>query len=1172
MVEHIAQAAGHHHLLGPGQAVEGGVGGGRWHACGLPVDRSVAVVRPLSLDETGAQLDGLDLAQQGLPLGRVGFLREQGPQGLGLHSVGLVEDQTVLPLVTGGRDHRALGQRGPEGAGGGVVIAAIHIGGVAQAQGQRIAGLLAEAGKGRIVLQRGQRGVGLQTRDRTGQQRAQRRAERACLERNERGLQIGCAQHGNRAPGQRVEVVGVGGARLARLDGQRASCRDGAGDVEFARGVDGQGGIGTGLHGHRGGADHVETCARRDRTAAVEVDVVAGRQFDTRTVASGDDGCTFKHRQAGASDDLHPRVCSARLDRRGAQDRMAGRDLHPAAGVQGLDAAALVGRQADRACTGGEHGVDAGTAGDVDVHQFVTLDPARNLDLLGDVHHCAARRDAGIGRAQGVLHVLAAHLQQARRQRERVGRLQVAHHVDAVGLQRGRVGEARQEVEDAHRLVLDVAHTHQHAGGTVSDRDRAESVRQGGQVAHAKVEGAGGAVARQVAPEGALAGGPDAVVLRGVLGAQRQRPRATHAVVARDEVDVIGHDADRAPAGRRGQHAAAQGQQGFALGEFDVDAAGSDVQAAVGPVVGQDVEVIGLSHDDVSLRGRPSRERVDDGEFRHRGVDRALDALRLQAQQRLRRVEGGPGHVQHACGVQREVGGTPARAAAGDDLGVGGVVAHLDAVQRIGEVNGTGALDELVVVQPDRLVSRAADGRQDQPVSAAAARHLESATTADEQQVVALARVHDRLAGADVDGVIAATAEHGVGARTHVDDLGCGAADKSIVALTALVAYARDRAALEDILAGAATDDAAGRAPENVEVVLAVAAVEVEHGVHALADVDRIAALAAAGHDAVHAVVRDTLTEGLDRDAAVGVRQDGVRLIDGVVIEVPSAVAPGDVARVQVQGVAILARDHGPRAEAPQVAARHGDPHHRDACGHVGADRGEVDRGAEACERDVDLEQAEVNLEVQRAVGAAGKARLAAEQDAHPGLEVQRPETDVEAGRATDQEVAVGLDEALDVDDQGAEEVQRALEVQAEDLVDDLDAAFKRHLEGQHLELALDLEVEQGVGGNRVRLVAAVGQRGVGAAARVDLQRGVGEDAQLRHAELELRLHAQRKEGGGAVHAKGRRAGDLDLAEVAQVQRQVHRGLHACAVDQQVHRAAQLDRAQLNGRPARDAQ
>ena len=79
MVEHIAQAAGHHHLLGPGQAVEGGVGGGRRHACGLPVDRGVAVVRPLTLDETGAQFDGLDLVQQGLALDRVGFLRQQGP-------------------------------------------------------------------------------------------------------------------------------------------------------------------------------------------------------------------------------------------------------------------------------------------------------------------------------------------------------------------------------------------------------------------------------------------------------------------------------------------------------------------------------------------------------------------------------------------------------------------------------------------------------------------------------------------------------------------------------------------------------------------------------------------------------------------------------------------------------------------------------------------------------------------------------------------------------------------------------------------------------------------------------------------------------------------------------------------------------------------------------------
>ena len=289
-------------------------------------------------------------------------------------------------LVTGGRDHPALGQRGPEGACGGVVVAAVHVGGVAQVQCQRVAGRLVQAGEGRVVLQRGQRGVGLQAHDGTGQQRAQRRAERPRFQRDERGLQIGGTQRGNRAAGQRVEVVGVGGECLAGLDGQRTGGRDGAGDVEFARGVDGQGGIGTGLHRHRGGADHVETRARRDRTAAVEVDVGGGRQLDLGPVASGDDGCTFKHRQASAGDDLHPGVCSARLDRRGAQDRMAGRDLHPAASVQGLDAATLVSRQADQARSRSEHRVDAGAAGDVDVHQFVTLDPAGNLDLFGDVH------------------------------------------------------------------------------------------------------------------------------------------------------------------------------------------------------------------------------------------------------------------------------------------------------------------------------------------------------------------------------------------------------------------------------------------------------------------------------------------------------------------------------------------------------------------------------------------------------------------------------------------------------------------------------------------------------------------------------------------------------------------------------------------------------------------
>ena len=184
--------------------------------------------------------------------------------------------------------------------------------------------------------------------------------------------------------------------------------------------------------------------------------------------------------------------------------------------------------------------------------------------------------------------------------------------------------------------------------------------------------------------------------------------------------------------------------------------------------------------------------------------------------------------------------------------------------------------------------------------------------------------------------------------------------------------------------------------------------------------------------------------------------------------------------------------DVGRRPQAPAVAARHRDAHHRDARRHIGAGGRDVDLRAEAGERDVDLEQAEVDLEIQRAPGRTLEARLAAEQDAHAGLEVQRAEMDVYARLTADFERTLRGDVAADFDDECTEEIELSAKFKLELAVHDADAAVELDIKGQDLELAIQCQVEQRVARDRHGLALAVGQRGVGRCTRVDLQRGVG--------------------------------------------------------------------------------
>ena len=169
-----------------------------------------------------------------------------------------------------------------------------------------------------------------------------------------------------------------------------------------------------------------------------------------------------------------------------------------------------------------------------------------------------------------------------------------------------------------------------------------------------------------------------------------------------------------------------------------------------------------------------------------------------------------------------------------------------------------------------------------------------------------------------------------------------------------------------------------------------------------MSNVNRVIALAAVTDDLLDAASRIGvgLPQRAHRDGFTSlVNIEG--LVGGVVVQVATAVAARGVAHVQVQrAVAGQVADVGRRTPAPEVAARHRDAHHGDPRGHIGTGWRDVDLGTEAGQGDVDLEQTQVNLEVQRTPGRRRKARTAAEQHTHAGIEVQRAEVNVNLGFA----------------------------------------------------------------------------------------------------------------------------------------------------------------------------
>ena len=256
-------------------------------------------------------------------------------------------------------------------------------------------------------------------------------------------------------------------------------------------------------------------------------------------------------------------------------------------------------------------------------------------------------------------------------------------------------------------------------------------------------------------------------------------------------------------------------------------------------------------------------------------------------------------------------------------------------------------------------------------------------------------------------------------------------------------------------------------------------------------------------------------------------------------------------------------------AKCPQHAARDAHAHQGDLGCQVGADRRDVDLATEAGDREVDREQAHVELEVQRAPDRRGKSWPAAEHHADASVEVQRPDVDVELGLAVDLELTVGAEEAADVDDQEVEEVEVAVKLDLEDRVDHADPAVEIDVEGQDVQHAGELEVE-------IRLarddVVRGQQRLVIEVAGVDPDRCVGLDADDRDAEVQLGLDQHREvDLVVGIDAKRRSAVDLQLGK-ADVERDTHRRLDALAVDQQVNRPLHRQRSDVDRGKAGDPQ
>ncbi len=630
-----------------------------------------------------------------------------------------------------------------------------------------------------------------------------------------------------------------------------------------------------------------------------------------------------------------------------------------------------------------------------------------------------------------------------------------------------------------------------------------------------------------------------------------------------DQAAGVEHEVSRAP-GRAG--CADQTRVGGGIGDFET------IQGIVethpdAAIIGGIAELVVVQIQGIGTADRAQHQTV---------IAAAGDQPHIAMWRDIEQVVTGPGVDDGVTPGQVEDDGVVAAAGckldfAGIDRDIVIALAGIDDGVGIGQgqaVIAVAGLDGgLGILQGDQVIPRAGVERDfaasdaDGVVAAAGVEGGQAAQHVDE--VVAAPAVDGIDAGTQIDDVVAITAVDLVGTRPHVDDVAAVIADEAVVALLAQETDATGAAAEEAVVAGATLDHAAGRATENGEVVIAIAALEIQFGGDALADINVIVAGTASRNDLAHTAMGGVHPQRGHGDAAVGILGDGRGFVGDLVVDVAATIAPGVVAHVQVERVADLMGDDRRRAPAPHVIAGHTDAHDRDLGLQVGGSGGDFHRTAEARQGDVDVEQAHVDFEIERAIDAGGKAGVA-QGERHAGFQMQRSEVDVETDRTGDLEVAVGLDVAADVDLDEAEEIERGvIDAQFEDTVDQAHAAGEGHLEGEQVHLAFQSQVEQG----------ATGDTGMGLAAGVDLKQTAGVDADDIDAQGDIDADAHGEHRGVAFHDEGGGQGHVETAEVTQFQHQVAGGFQPGLVDLDVQAAGHVDEGRhLDAGIAGDAQ
>ena len=644
--------------------------------------------------------------------------------------------------------------------------------------------------------------------------------------------------------------------------------------------------------------------------------------------------------------------------------------------------------------------------------------PAVDIGLLSDLQVQVDGTQTRIGRAQWRLEVGRAHLQQAALRADLRGRAHIARHHNFVGDQLEPVGELGAEAGAANRHVFGVAQHHGGLGRAFTNADLAEAVGQRVQVLHGQGHEPRRARLRLVVAKQALGRTAHAHVL--ACGAHRdaQEARARDFVAAGCKVNVVGHQTNFSAGARR--HAArSQRQRGFGARQRHRQAARGRDQAALAPAVAHQAQTVELVDHQIRGGGRVARLQAQLG---HLGVKSTHKTLGADAQQAVGGLEVGARDIHRAAGVEREIGGRPVHGH-GFEPRVGGRVVQLNAVKLVVEVHrqvagGSGML-QAHGAQGD--VGGAGKSRNAEHIIACAAGHSQrgqAVVRVQQEGVATLAGVHTAGACANDHGVGVGASGHFVVAQAHVHHHRACAAVEAVVAARAGVGHGpsqcagqgavvtKEKCALrgtaeELVVASAAGDDgvlelavnpALRQTTLDQEAVLACTTVEVEHRVHALANVERVVARATVGLDGLDLaapVVVGLAQRAHDVHVEIAVELNARALVDDFVV-IGLAIAAQRIAHVQHQGLALHVRDTRWVCPGPQVAARHGNAHDGHARHQVSTGGCDVDLTAETGQREVDVDEADLELKVQRAPHGRRKARPAAEQQAGACVQVQR--------------------------------------------------------------------------------------------------------------------------------------------------------------------------------------